>query len=246
VYKDGKYIYVGDKILGYIGGWSSDVSKAVAEITSRLGYPQISYASTAQSLSRRSTYPYFLRVPSADSRQAETILRLVQKLEGNFIQILYSESEYGEGGRNLLLDLIRNSTFDLCVAQTLPISRNSDKATILSKMRMYPQAKIVVLFIGSFEIEYMIQTFNTISKNEFVFISSEGMGTRIDISNYRNLIGTLTITSQLTINEKLTDHLKHLQPDGSNIDAWIRPYMEMVFDCYFQWSFNKTSNKLCT
>ena len=246
VYKDGQYIYVGDKILAYISGWSSDVSKAVAAITSRLKYPQISYASTAQTLSKRSVYPYFLRVPSADARQAETILRLVQRLGGNFIQILYSESEYGESGRDLLIDLIGTSSFDLCVAQSISISRYSDRAGILSKMREFPLAKIVVLFLGSFEFEYMIETLNTITKNEFVFIGSEGVGTRYNISEYTNLVGTLTITSQLTINEKLTDHMKELLPNGSNVDPWIRPYMESVFDCYFQWSFNKTSNKLCS
>ncbi|XP_053408222.1 uncharacterized protein LOC123559795 isoform X1 [Mercenaria mercenaria] len=246
VYIDGQYRPVGDKIIGYIGGWSSDVSIAVAEITSRLQYPQITYASTAPVLSKRLLYPYLLRVPSPDEKQAETILELVKRLNGNFIQILYSQSVYGESGRDILLDLIGTSEFDLCVAQTLPVSRNSNKDKVLADLRKFPQAKSVVLFLGSFEIEYMIGTFNTINKNEFLFISSEGWGTRINVSEYRNMAGSLTITSQLTINEKLTDHVKQLKPDGSNVDSWIRPYMENEFQCYFQWSYNKTSGKPCS
>lgn len=245
VYVNGQYLPIGDKIIGYIGGWSSDVSKAVAAIISRLKYPQISYASTAPILSKRSIYPYFLRTPTPDDKQAETILKIVQELGGNFIQIVHSEGAYGEGGRDLILDYISKTTFEMCVAQAISFKTDSNGAFVLSKLRKFPKAQIVVMFLGSFDIVQLFDTFNTIDKNEFLFISSEGWGTRFDVGKYDKLIGSITVTSQLTVNEKLKDHVSSLKPDRSNVNPWIRPYMEKEFDCYFEWSYDKRSSKKC-
>ncbi|XP_045207831.2 uncharacterized protein LOC123559795 isoform X3 [Mercenaria mercenaria] len=245
VYIDDKFLFVGDKIIGYIGSWTSDVSIAVAELTSRLQYPQISYASTAPVLSKRSLYPYFLRVPSPDEKQAKTIFEIVKTVGGDFIQIIFSAGAYGEGGRDLLLDLISVSDLDICVAQTLSVSTTTDGAVVLTELRRFPQAKTVVLFLGSFEFAHMLGTFNAIVKNEFLYISSEGWGTRFDVKEYKNLIGSITVTSQLTINEKLKDHMELLTPHRSNVDHWVRSYIEKEFGCYFEWSYDKTSRKPC-
>lgn len=245
VYRNGEYEFVGDKILGYIGGLSSSTSEAVAEITSRLGYPQISYASTASVLSDRTLYPYFLRIPSPDDKQAETLLKIVQLIGGNFIQIVYSQSTYGTGGRDDLLELIGTSQYDICVAQTLSVSRYSNTAAILPALRKFPEAKVIVSFMASDDAEYLIDTFNSMERNEFQHISSEGWGTRLDVGGLSNMIGSITVVSHLPINEKLKDHMMLLIPDNLESDPWVRPYMEFTFDCYFEWSYNKTSGQSC-
>jgi hypothetical protein len=245
VYVKDRFIPIGDKILGYIGGWSSDVSKAVADIISRLKYPQISYASTAPILSDRSIYPYFLRTPIPDDKQAETILKIVMGLQGNYIQIVHSEGAYGEGGRDLLTNYIKKGKFDMCVAQTISFKTDTNGSDVLNKLRKFSKAHIVVLFLGSFDVVQLFKIFNMIDRNEFLFISSEGWGTRFNVSLYGNLNGCITVTSQLNVNEKLKDHFSSLKPDRSNINQWIRPYMEKEFDCYFEWSYDKRSRKKC-
>lgn len=247
VYVDGQYIFVKDKIIGYIGGWSSDVSKSVAEITSRLKYPQISYASTAAALSDRSKYPYFLRVPSSDRKQAQSILEIVRYFKADVIQIVYSDTAYGIGGRDLLLELAisPSSTSHICIIQTIPVTTSSDKSEVLSKMRAYPSVKVVVMFIGSFELEYLVDTLNTIQINEFLFISSEGWGTRLDVTPYTNLVGSITLTSQLPINAIFEKRMKSLSPSRSDANPWTRPYLETLFNCYYEWNYNKSSNHPC-
>lgn len=245
VLMNGEFISVRDKILGYIGGWTSDVSKAVADITTRLGYVQVSYASTATVLSKRNLYPFFLRTPTPDDQQAEILLKITRDFDANLIQILYSESEYGEGGRDILLRLIESEYKEICVSQTIPVSTTRDADQVIQQLRNIPNAKVVVSFLGSDETNHMVSALNTLDRNEFLIICSEGWGTRFDLSAYRNLIGTITVSSELTINEKFKDHMKSLSPEGTDVDPWIRGYIEEEFGCYFEWSFNKTSRQQC-
>ena len=60
-----------------IGPASSSVSIKVAELSTTLEIPQISYASTAASLASRETYPFFYRTCPSDSKQAPAIAEVL-------------------------------------------------------------------------------------------------------------------------------------------------------------------------
>lgn len=246
VFKDGSYIPVRDKILGYIGSWSSDVSIAIAEITSRLQFVQISYGSTAPGLSRRSVYPYFLRTPTPDSAQAKAMISIVNRLGYNLIQILHSETTYGEGGKNLIIEAIRNDNNRICVAQTLAVSHLSDPDEVVREINKQKEAKVILVFVSSFELEWLLPAFNSaFQKGEYLYIASEGWGTRTIVNGYTNLKGAITLASELPVNDKFNDHLKSLTPDGEDPNPWIRQYLEHTFGCYYQWSYQKSSGKEC-
>ena len=245
VFKDGSYVPVRDKILGYVGSWASDVSVAVAEITSRLGFVQISYGSTAERLSRRSLYPYFLRTSTPDSAQAAMMVKIVKYLGFNFIQILYSETAYGEGGRDLIIDAIKMDNNNICVAQTVGVSPVGNTGDIVNKLNQQRDAKAVLVFVGSSELQYIFPALNTFQNHEYLFIGSEGWGTRTILKGFSNMKGSITLTSEIPVNKKFTDHMKRVNPDGSDPNPWLRQYMEHTFDCYYQWSYNKSSGKQC-
>ncbi|XP_052255240.1 uncharacterized protein LOC127860953 [Dreissena polymorpha] len=246
VYVDGKYEPVAEKILGYVGGWGSDVSTAAAKITSRLGLVQISYASTAPSLSDRDVYPYFLRVPSADDYQAATLLKIVKALGGSTIQVIYSETIYGEGGRSLIQTLAAKPDYNLCIGNEIGVSKNTNLTSIVESLRKSKESQIVVAFIGSFELEYIIGYLNLkLALYEFLFIASEGWGLRSDMSRYRNLQGTITVASRLWwTTDGFESHLKALRPDNKE-NPWFRPYLEMIYGCYLESSFDKSFNRKC-
>ena len=246
VFKDGSYIPVRDKILGYIGSWSSDVSVAIAELTTRLQYLQVSYGSTAPALSRKSLYPYFLRTPAPDNAQAKTMVKIVKTLGYNLIQILYSESTYGESGKNLIIDEIKEDNNRICVAQSISVSHLDNPDDIINDIKKQKDAKVILLFVSSFELEWLLPKLNDAFQNqEHVYIASEGWGTRTIVNGYMNMKGAITLTSELPINDKFHDHLKTLAPDVEDPNPWIRPYMEHTFDCYYQWSYDKSSGLQC-
>ena len=246
VYKDKVYIPVRDKILGYIGGWSSDVSIAVAEITSRLGYVQISYSSTAPGLSSRTLYPFFLRTATPDEVQADTMLKIVSEIGVDFVQILYSKSAYGEGGRDMIIDAINDGNYSVCVAQAIAITQITYQREVIESINQQPDAKVILMFVSSLELVWLLPVLNDAFQNSnFLFIASEEWGVRTDFAKFPNLKGSITLSSEIPVNKKFVDHLKVLKPDGSDSDPWLRPYMEHTFDCYYEWSYNKSSGIQC-
>jgi len=246
VFVNGEFKSVTDKILGYVGGWSSDVSIALAYLTSRLNQVQISYASTSAELSRRTTYPYFLRVPSADNKQTETIAQIIAALKGNFIQVVYSQSQYGEGGRDLMRVLADNSSYRFCIANEIPVGGEVTAEDVILELRKEPGARFVVMFIGSFDVENLIEGLNDgLTPNEFLFIASEGWGKRQKTEKYQNLLGTITVTSELTTEDAFNRYLGTLSADGTNADPWIREYMEGYYSCYYEWSYDKLMGTPC-
>ncbi|KAH3690224.1 hypothetical protein DPMN_194986 [Dreissena polymorpha] len=246
VYVGGTYERVADKILGYVGGLSSDVSTASAKITSRLGLVQISYASTAPSLSDRDLYPYFLRVPGADDVQAATLLKIVKDLGGSTIQVIYAKTIYGEGGRRLIQTLAGKPEYSICIGNEIGVSTDTQAATIVESLRKFKEAQIVVVFITWVEMQHIIGYMNEqLALNEFLFIASEGWGLSINMTQYRNLQGTITVATRLWNTDGFESHLKALRPDNKE-NPWIRPYLEMIYNCYFESSFDKSSKKKCT
>jgi len=247
VFWKGSYVPVNGKIIGYVGGWSSDESAAVARITGRLHQVQISYASTASALSRTVEFPYFLRIPSPDDDQARTIMEIVKRIHTNRtqIQIMYSESSYGEGGRNLIRTLVESER-DICIINEIAVSVAVSHQSVIDSLRKYPDAKIVIAFLGSFDVDYIIEGLATIERNEFLFIASEGWGLRQRMSEYPNLTGSISVTARLWVTDSFEKYIAALSPETDLNNPWIRDYMEKQFKCYYQWSFDKSSNKSCT
>ena len=245
IYKDGSYIPVADKIIGYIGGWTSDISKAVAEISTRLHIPQISYASTASSLSRRSLYKYFLRIPTPDSQQAKFMVDLVKEhIKTNFVQILYSESEYGEGGRDILM--AQAAEVGICVTQTIGINETVDVGAVTRQLREQKDANLVFVFVSSTGVDRILKELNNgIEQGEFLFIASEAWGRRFNVGSFSKFFGSITLTSELSLNDVFINAMRDLTIQSENDNFWIRPYMEWFFNCYSQWSFDKTGNQTC-
>ncbi|KAH3700557.1 hypothetical protein DPMN_075536 [Dreissena polymorpha] len=245
VYNDGKYEPVADKILGYVGCWGSDVSTAMAKIIGRLGLVQISYASTAPSLSNRDLYPYFMRVPGADDFQGATLLKIVKALGGSTIQIIYGKTIYGEGGRNLIRTLAGKPEYSICIGNEIGVSTDTQPATIVESLRKFKEAQIVVCFITWVEMQHIIGYMNQeLALNEFLFIASEGWGLSINMTQYRNLSGTITVATRLWTTDGFESHLKALRPENKE-NPWIRPYLEMIYNCYFESSFDKSVKKKC-
>ncbi|KAK3585453.1 hypothetical protein CHS0354_003300 [Potamilus streckersoni] len=80
---------------------------------------------------------------------------------------------------------------------------------------------------------------------EFIFIASEEWGTRPILKDVKNLIGTITVSTDLPVNQKFREHMLNLRTTGEDANPWLQTFMEKELKCHFQWSFNKISSKSC-
>ena len=241
IYKDGKYEQVRDKIIGYVAGWVSDVSLAVAQILTRDKHVQISYGSTSPRLSDRNLYPYFMRVVQSDLNQGKVMLETVQELGSDFVQVLYSESAYGIGGMESIYQFAEE--YGICISQAVmcPEDPNYDLNKIIEELIKPDSPKIIISFLSSFDVVRLLKKLNGLIG--YVIVASEAWGNRDILNDAYNLNGSITLANELPISTVFIDHMKNLRPDRTSESPWLQEYMEENFNCYFEWSYNKPSNK---
>ena len=242
---NGTYVPIADKLLGCVGGYGSSVSVACSQILSRLNIIQIAYSSTAAILSDRIEHPYFMRTCTPDDKQARAMIKIIQKLKSNFIQIVYSEGTYGEGGRDALRREAKLA--NICIKNEIVVKKGEVYQAIIDKLRVNSFAKIVILFLRSHVVDSVTTTFNDqMQYGEFMFIGSEGWGYKPDqFQTKKKLIGSITLALQMAENDNFTSYLSNLDIFANTQDPWIKTYAEKKFDCYFSTSFEKTSGSIC-
>lgn len=82
-------------ISGVIGAGFSSVSTSVARLLRLFQIPQISYASTADVLSDKSTFDYFFRTVPPDSYQAKALADIVEHFDWTYVIAMHTNDVYG-------------------------------------------------------------------------------------------------------------------------------------------------------
>lgn len=233
----GEFIEVNSKILGYVGGWVSDISIAVASILSRTRAVQISYGSTSPSLSDRERFPYFMRMVPSDIYQGQKMIEIVKSLGSNFIQILYSETAYGIGGKDSLLKHAEEN--GICVSQEIgfPQTENVDIDGVVGRLAQPNQPTLVLVYLSSFDVVKIMPKLKQMKG--FVYVASEGWGNRDVISNGANLEGSITLAHELPIRSEFKEYIETIS-ESEEKETWLVEYQEDYFKCYYQWNFDKS------
>ncbi|KAK3610906.1 hypothetical protein CHS0354_018813 [Potamilus streckersoni] len=244
---EGGYSQIMNKVLGFIAEWTSDISIAVADVLTETRHVQIAYGSTAPVLSNRTLFPYFLRLTSSDILQAQAMIDIIKGMGANYIQIINTDSAYGNGGKNAILESL--DTIGACVAQIITLSffPSFNQSVVVQRIRDFSSAKVVVLFLSTSHHEWLVPSLEELtSPQEFIFIASEEWGTRPILQDVKNLIGTITLSIDLPVNQKFSEHMSNLRTTGQDVNPWLQKFMEKELNCHFEWSFNKSASKPCS
>ena len=76
MYKNGEL----DRIVGIIGGQSSEISLQLANLLRLFHIPQVSYMSTSSTLSDERLYQYFFRTVPSDTNQVDAIIDILRQV----------------------------------------------------------------------------------------------------------------------------------------------------------------------
>ncbi|KAJ8315689.1 hypothetical protein KUTeg_007839 [Tegillarca granosa] len=242
--RNGKYLNVSHKIMGYAGALGSSISLAMSNILTKLPIVQVSFASTAVTLSDRKQFPYFLRVCTPDDKQAKTMMKIIKELNSNYIQIVYSEGTYGEGGRAAVANAARSSK--ICIANEIKVEEGKYNG-ILNTMRKNSYAKIVLLFIRSHIVKEFLDIIDTAMEHgEFMFIGSEAWGKNAENIKGRNKIaGSLVLSLEMAQRHTFEDYLNTKKPESYTLNPWFQHFVETRYQCYLPDSYDKSSAKPC-
>ncbi|KAL4228424.1 hypothetical protein ACF0H5_011471 [Mactra antiquata] len=243
---DGTHIDLTDRVLGYIGGQSADVSEPAALQLTKLKFVQISYSATNPLLSNKDTYPYFMRITTPDNVQAKALIAVVKQLKGKYIQVVYSEGAYGEGGRNAVIKEAKANF--ICIAQDIKVYEGETYYEYYEIMRKKPHAKIVIIFLRSHVVNPFMRDVaaSNMETGEFQFLGSEAWGTNSDILQYDVTQGAVVVSVEMDKSRDLEEYLQGQIPSFHEPNPWLNEYIQTRQDCYFEWSFDKSFTRQCT
>ncbi|XP_071088505.1 uncharacterized protein [Haliotis cracherodii] len=239
---------IASKIIGYVGPYRSSVSVPVSTVMKEIDDLYISYSSTSTTLSNRQRFPNFMRTCSPDHKQASAIMELASKLDSKYVQIIYTEEEYGIAGKNALL--VAGKKHKVCVAQSLGVKDSVDQKDLLgyvSSLRKYPQAKVIIIFVLSHVTPVLMSVLaKEIKSGEFAFIGGENWSKREAVlQNNQKLTGSLTVAQLLPKNDQFEQYYMNINVEQSN-NPWLREYLEAKAKCHYPLSFHKQYTRKCT
>ena len=109
-------------VSGLIGSAPSAETIPISVLSSVYGTPQISFASTAPSLSDTSLFPNFCRVVPSDASQAVALSHLISEIGWKKLAVVYVDSTYGVGILSQVLTSARSHDITVSMSRSFSFS----------------------------------------------------------------------------------------------------------------------------
>ncbi len=231
-------------VSGVVGAASSSVSIAVASLLRLFKIPQISYASTAETLSDRTRFDYFFRTIPPDSLQTQVMADLIGHFNWSYVYLIHSDDVYGTVGIQALLNALENCnncSSKACVATRISVPEVAtiqDLDNVIAEMSddWVSNATVAVLFgqlatavsvleaVGRARMEGVLT-------NNITWIASDAWGDQIPAHLYPVAHGMLAILPLAKHSQAFDDYFTALTPLNNAANPWFAEYWEAIFNC---------------
>ncbi|XP_005103969.1 metabotropic glutamate receptor 3 [Aplysia californica] len=186
------------EVVGVVGAYTSSLSIVVADVMTLFGLPQISHASTVDTLSDKSKFPYFFRTLPPDRYQIRAMAELIRHFSWNFISLVYSADPYGLNAEKSLRSLLAG--METCIAQSIELTDSmgpNDYDRVIDNLRVYRNARVVALYADIKHIQpLMAAVRRKEAYREFIWAGSDTTSLVSDMENEncRYILGSLSVT----------------------------------------------------
>ncbi|XP_059490999.1 metabotropic glutamate receptor 2-like [Neocloeon triangulifer] len=223
-----------ERIVAVIGGQSSSVSIQVATLLKLFGVPQISYLSTSPALSNKEKFPYFFRTVPSDVNQAHAMLEILRHFKWQRAAVIYSNTEYGKHGYEMLMSLAAN--YSVCFSVERRIERESAHDTDIEEAMLdilkRKHLRVVVVFAEKASAHRLLRYAKANKQaSELVWISSDSWR-RLDDSGanpVKNAVAVQPLAREL---RGFDEYIESLRPSNhSQVNPWFNATWEELFKC---------------
>ncbi|CAM5166513.1 unnamed protein product [Eretmochelys imbricata] len=187
------YTHYQPRVLAVIGPDSSQAAVLVAHVLSLFLIPQISYRATTNELNDRKRFPTVFRAISSMEQQIVAMLLLLKEFQWNWINILYSDDDYGR--QNLKLLWARATGMCVALQDVIPVPRSSQLLSlelqgktkaIVSKVN-YSTAKVVIILSLELMLPFFFQEAVRQNVTDLVWIAAEAWAIELTLYNITDL-----------------------------------------------------------
>ena len=235
-------------ISGVVGATLSEVSISVARLLRLFKIPQISFASTAVTLSDKDVFDYFLRTVPPDSLQAQSIADIVEYFNWTYVIAINTASVYGQDGIDAFIsELGKRNTTQRCIATTsIKVSNDATSSDFDDAVEKINQvwvknASVVVMFAGLSTATGILEavqrkqmTDPEFALRNLTWIGVDAWGDAVPENLYETAQGLLGVLPQTILSEEFDDYFQSLNPSNNSDNPWFGEYWESVFNCSLQ------------
>uniref|UniRef100_A0A8C8S7J8 Taste receptor type 1 member 2 n=1 Tax=Pelusios castaneus TaxID=367368 RepID=A0A8C8S7J8_9SAUR len=187
------------RVLAIIGPDSSEAAVIVADILNLFLIPQVSYRATTDELNNRERFPSAFRAISSMEQQIVAMLLLLKEFQWTWINVIYSDDDYGRQN----LKLLRAQTTGICVAlqETIPVLRRGQLFSedlqgkiraVVSKIT-HSTATVVIVLSLELTLQFFFQEAVRQNVTDLVWIAAEAWAIDHTLYNLTDLwkVGTI-------------------------------------------------------
>jgi hypothetical protein len=163
-------------VVGVVGPATSSSAHLVNRLLGSISMPVISFYATADSLSDKSVYPYFLRTIPPDVQQVRTMVELLRYFKWIYVSAIYQGTFGKEAVQNVATRALEHG---ICFALTEEISKSTtDKEyDALIKRLRGNGAHVVLMYANAVEGKKFLSSFMRLEAyKDLIVIASDGMG----------------------------------------------------------------------
>ena len=232
-------------ISGVVGATVSRVSTTVARLLRLFKVPQISYASTASSLSDKTTFDYFLRTIPSDTLQARTMADIVDHFNWTYVIAMHTGDVYGREGikafisalekKNLTKRCIAMSSIELALDAT---SSDFDAAVEEINQQWVRNSTVVVLFAQLSSANGLLAAVHRkqmsdpkFASRNLTWIGGDGWSDRVPEELLDTAKGLLGVIPRSYLSEEFENYFESLNPRNNTDNPWFREFWEHFFNC---------------
>ncbi|XP_010575702.1 PREDICTED: taste receptor type 1 member 3 [Haliaeetus leucocephalus] len=165
------------RVTAVIGPHKSDLCLVTAKLFSFFLIPQVSYGASSEKLSNTDLYPSFYRTVPSDKNLVEAVVLLLNKFGWNWIGIIGSDDEYGQGAQRLFLSIAGNHSICIAFETLIPTDLADPKAKnqLEDTIRLINKTKvdIIVLFAFSQSVQALLEHSIRMGLSKRVWIGTE-------------------------------------------------------------------------
>ncbi|XP_043541796.1 G-protein coupled receptor family C group 6 member A-like [Chiloscyllium plagiosum] len=225
-------------VKAVVGEAYSELSIPIARIFNVALMPQISFASSAATLSDKLRFLSFLRTIPSDIHQTKALAEFIRESRWNWIGIIATDDDYG---KSAMADFISHAQeFDICIAFQELISifvgnKEHDEAihALVSKIEAIPNANVIVLFAKSQVVIKVLKeiVWRNVTKT---WIASDAWSISRAVASIPNIDKVGNIFGLSFKNGDIPgfpEYLRNLKAGPGTVNKFIEEYMQLHFTC---------------
>ncbi|XP_060710811.1 G-protein coupled receptor family C group 6 member A-like [Hemiscyllium ocellatum] len=220
-------------VKAVVGDLYSEISIVVARLLNLYLIPQISYGSSAETLSDKTKFASFLRTVPNDNHQTNGIAQLMEHLNWKRVAAIASDDAYGRAGLKSFTS--HAARLNICVDfhELIPIFKDeyqNAKINVTAEMIVKSNAQVIIAFVRSSEIIKLFTTLihRNISK---IWIASDTWSNSAQVASIKDIdkIGTiLGFTFKGGTIPNFKDYFKKFQFHPSDTNKIIKEYISFI------------------